>query len=141
MIVYNQDNAIQRVPALRVFWDLEKTVLDETRVSGTVLWSPTNANSPNYTYISQKTCQWKPCHRKSTLLLMHYPNYKHLYCVNISKPLDLFKDKSQFDTFSPLGKFQIYKKKMENSTNCILTTFAVSQSFTISTYQKGNMNY
>ena len=47
---------IQRVNALRVFWDLEKTVLHETRVSGTVLWSPTNANSPTYTYISQKTC-------------------------------------------------------------------------------------
>ena len=53
--------SIQRVPALHVFWDLEKTVLHETRVSGTVLWSPTNANSPTYTYISQKTCQWKPC--------------------------------------------------------------------------------
>ena len=49
-------NAVQRVPALRVFWDLEKTVLHETRVSGTVLWSPTNANSPTYTYISQKMC-------------------------------------------------------------------------------------
>ena len=47
---------VQRVPALRVFWDLKKTVLHETRVSGTVLWSPTNANSPTYTYISQKTC-------------------------------------------------------------------------------------
>ena len=47
---------LQRVPALRVFWDLEKAVLYETRVSGTVLWSPTNANSPTYTYISQKTC-------------------------------------------------------------------------------------
>ena len=45
---------IQRVPALRVFWDLEKTVLHEPRVSGTVLWSPTNAYSPTYTYISQK---------------------------------------------------------------------------------------
>ena len=45
---------IQRVPALRAFWDLEKTVLHEIRVSGTVLWSPTNANSPTYTYISQK---------------------------------------------------------------------------------------
>ena len=45
---------VQRVPALRVFWDLEKTVLHETRVSGTVLWSPTNANSPTYTYISKK---------------------------------------------------------------------------------------
>ena len=39
---------VQRVPALRVFWDLEKTVLNETRVSGTVLWSPTNASSPTY---------------------------------------------------------------------------------------------
>ena len=26
----------------------------ETRVTGTVLWSPTNANSPTYTYVSQK---------------------------------------------------------------------------------------
>ena len=47
---------LQRVPALRVFWDSEKTVLHETRVSGTVLWSLTNANSPTYTFISQKTC-------------------------------------------------------------------------------------
>ena len=45
---------LQRVPALRTFWDLEKTVLHEIRVSGTVLWSPTNANSPTYTYISKK---------------------------------------------------------------------------------------
>ena len=37
---------IQRVPALCAFWDLEKTVLHEIRVSGTVLWSPTNANPP-----------------------------------------------------------------------------------------------
>ena len=44
---------IQRVPTLREFWDLEKTVLHEIRVSGTVLWSPTNANSPTYMYISQ----------------------------------------------------------------------------------------
>ena len=51
-----RQNAIQRVPALRAFWDLEKSVLHEIRVSGTVLWSPTNANSPTYTYISQKTC-------------------------------------------------------------------------------------
>ena len=42
---------VQRVPSLCV---LEKTVLHETRVSGTVLWSPTDANSPTYTYISQK---------------------------------------------------------------------------------------
>ena len=48
--------AVQRVPALRAFWDLEKTVLDKFRVSGTVLWSPTNANSPIYRYISQKLC-------------------------------------------------------------------------------------
>ena len=30
-------NLIQKVPALRAFWDLEKTVLHEIRVSGTVL--------------------------------------------------------------------------------------------------------
>ena len=47
---------IQRVPSLRAFWDLEKTVLHEIRVSGTVLWSPTSANAPTYTYISQKAC-------------------------------------------------------------------------------------
>ena len=47
---------LQRVSALRVFGDMEKTVLHEIRVSGTVLWSPTNANSPTYTYISQKSC-------------------------------------------------------------------------------------
>ena len=35
---------------------LGKTVLHEIRVSGTVLWSPTNATSPTYTYISQKPC-------------------------------------------------------------------------------------
>jgi hypothetical protein len=29
-------NYVQRVPALRAFWDLEKTVLHEIRVSGTV---------------------------------------------------------------------------------------------------------
>ena len=45
---------VQRVPALRAFWDLEKTVLHEILVSGTVLWSPTNANSPTYMYISHK---------------------------------------------------------------------------------------
>ena len=45
---------ILRVPTLRAFWDLEKTVLHEICVSGTVLWSPTNANYPTYMYISQK---------------------------------------------------------------------------------------
>ena len=55
-LLFSEVFQVQRVPALRVFWDLEKTVLHETRVSGTVLWSPTNANSPTYTYISQKTC-------------------------------------------------------------------------------------
>ena len=29
-------------------------MLHETRVSGTVLWSPTNANSPTYTLIRKK---------------------------------------------------------------------------------------
>ena len=46
---------IKRVPALHAFWDLEKTVLHETRVSGTVMWSPTHTNFPTYTYISQKS--------------------------------------------------------------------------------------
>ena len=53
---------IQRVPALRAFWDLEKTVLNEIHVSGTELWSPTNANSPTYTYISLKPWYCKPCY-------------------------------------------------------------------------------
>ena len=48
------ETSIQRVPALRGFWDLEKTVLHEIHVSRTVLWSPTNANSPTYTFVSQK---------------------------------------------------------------------------------------
>ena len=43
-------------PQLTRMLDLEKTVLHEIGVGGTVLWSPTNANSPTYTYISQKTC-------------------------------------------------------------------------------------
>ena len=30
-------------------------MLHESGVSGTVLWFPTNANSPTYTYISQKS--------------------------------------------------------------------------------------
>ena len=34
-------NGVQRVPALSRFWDLEKTVLHEIRVSGTVKQSPT----------------------------------------------------------------------------------------------------
>ena len=42
---------IERFPALRAFWDLEKTVLHKICVSGTVLWSPTNANSPTYMYL------------------------------------------------------------------------------------------
>ena len=41
-------------PALRVFWDLEKPALHEIRDSGTVPWSPINANSPTCTYISLK---------------------------------------------------------------------------------------
>ena len=40
--------------ALRAFWDFEKTLLHEICVSGTVLWSPINANSPTCMYISQK---------------------------------------------------------------------------------------
>ena len=43
------------VPVLRAFWDLEKTMLHEICVPGTVLWSPTNAKTSTCTYISQKT--------------------------------------------------------------------------------------
>ena len=56
---------IQRVPALCSFWDLEKIMLHEIRVRGTVLWSPTNAKIPTCMYISQKlwfSCTWgTPC--------------------------------------------------------------------------------
>ena len=52
--MFFMDGRLQRVPALRAFWDLEKTVLHEICVSGTVLWSPTNPNSPTYMFISQK---------------------------------------------------------------------------------------
>ena len=57
---FTSEPFIQRVPTLLAFWDLEKTLLHEIRVSGTVLWSPTNANSTTYTYISQKPWQWEP---------------------------------------------------------------------------------
>ena len=52
----NQEFLCTGGPRLTRFLGLGKIVLHETRVSGTVLWSPTNANSPTYTYISQKTC-------------------------------------------------------------------------------------
>ena len=48
------------VPALRVFWDLEKTVLHEICVSGTVGDPQLTQKSPTCTYISQKTWEWKP---------------------------------------------------------------------------------
>ena len=41
--------------ALRAFWDLEKTVLHEIRVSRTVLWSPTNAKIPHFHVHKPKT--------------------------------------------------------------------------------------
>ena len=41
-------------PALRAFWDLEKTVLHEIRVSGTVVGPLLVQKSPTCTYISQK---------------------------------------------------------------------------------------
>ena len=47
-------NTIQRVPALRAFWDLEKTVLHEIRVSGTVVNPLITQKSPTCTYMSQK---------------------------------------------------------------------------------------
>ena len=43
---------LQRVPALRAFWDLEKTVLYEIRVSGTVVNPLLTRKSPICTYIS-----------------------------------------------------------------------------------------
>ena len=46
---------IQRVSTLRKFWDLEKTMLHEVRFSGTVLWSPTSANSPHLHVHKPKT--------------------------------------------------------------------------------------
>ena len=52
--IWKRIELIQRVPALRAFWDLEKTVLHEIHVSGTVLWSPTNPKIPTCTCISQK---------------------------------------------------------------------------------------
>ena len=53
MLLKKTPTYIQKVPTLRAFWDLGKTVLHEIHVSGTVHWSPTNANSPTYTYTSQ----------------------------------------------------------------------------------------
>ena len=43
---------LQRVPALRAFWDLEKTVLHEIHVSGTVVNPLLTQKSPTCTYIS-----------------------------------------------------------------------------------------
>ena len=45
---------LQRVPTLRGIWDLEKTVLHEIRVSGTVGGPLLTRKSPTCTYISQK---------------------------------------------------------------------------------------
>ena len=44
----------QRVPALRAFWDLGKTVLHEIRVSGTVVGPLLTRKFPTCTHISQK---------------------------------------------------------------------------------------
>ena len=49
-----KSDILQRVPALRAFWDLEKTVLHEIRVSGTVVNPLLTRKSPTCTYISQK---------------------------------------------------------------------------------------
>ena len=45
--LYRYIGKLQRVPALRAFWDLEKTVLHEIRVSGTVLMDSLNAIFPH----------------------------------------------------------------------------------------------
>ena len=42
---------IQRVPALRAFWDLENTVLHEICVSGTVVGPLLTQKSPTFKYI------------------------------------------------------------------------------------------
>ena len=46
-IEITRSKIIQRVPALRAFWDLEKTVLRKIRVSGTVLMDSLNAIFPH----------------------------------------------------------------------------------------------
>ena len=46
---------MQRVPALCAFWDLEKTVLHEIHVSGTVGGPPTNAKIPHLHVHKPKT--------------------------------------------------------------------------------------
>ena len=47
-------NQLSSVPTLRAFWDLEKTVLHEIRVSGTAGGHLLTWKSPTCTYISQK---------------------------------------------------------------------------------------
>ena len=46
---------IQRVPTLQAFWGLEKTVLHEIHVSGTVVSPPTNAKIPHLHVHKPKT--------------------------------------------------------------------------------------
>ena len=46
---------IQRIPALRGFWDLKKTVLREIGISGTVGGSITNAKIPHLRIHKPKT--------------------------------------------------------------------------------------
>ena len=48
-----QSDILQLVPALRPFWDLEKTVLHEIRVSGTVI--STNEKIPHLHVHKPKT--------------------------------------------------------------------------------------
>ena len=43
---WNIEFFLQRVPALREFWDFEKTVLHEMRVSGTVVSPLLTQNTP-----------------------------------------------------------------------------------------------
>ena len=49
-----RDMAVQRVPALRGFWDLKKTVLCKIHISGTVEDPLLTRKSPTCTYISRK---------------------------------------------------------------------------------------
>ena len=57
-------------PHLMRILALGKTVLHEICVSGTVLWSPTNTNSPTYMYIAlvQLVNISKGCYRSHDLL-------------------------------------------------------------------------
>ena len=75
--LYNSNHfektTIQRGPDLRAFRDLKKNVLHEIRVSGTLLWSPTNAKSPHLHVHKPKTVLVE------TMLV--------IFCVSVGPPV------------------------------------------------------